>query len=710
MTTRTLLLKGLDCPNCGSLIEKNAKSLSGVKNAELNLLKQNLRIDFAENADMDSVIDKVCQFVASVEPDVEVQELTENTTADNTDQTDKSFRNSVVKLVVALAVYIIAILSQIAEFNNVLVIILFAAALLLAGGDVILTAIKNIFKGRVFDENFLMSLATVGAFAINDYKEGVAVMLFYQVGELFQSYAVGKSRKSISSLMDIRPDYANLKCNSGYKKVDPATVAVGDIIRVQSGEKVPLDGIVIKGSSTLDTSALSGESIPRNIAVGEEVLSGCINIEGILEIKVTKNFGESTVMKILDLVENAAAKKSRSENFISRFAKYYTPIVVIAAVLLAVIPPVIIPGEAFLDWLYRALVFLVVSCPCALVISVPLGFFGGIGGASRLGILVKGSNYLENLAKADTVVFDKTGTLTKGVFEVGEIYSDKLNKAEMIDLAAHAECFSHHPIAVSLRKSLADYGITLEENRVEDVKELSGKGLSASVDGRKILLGNERLMKENNISYQKCSDRGTVLYLALDQEYCGAIVIVDKVKDDAKAAVEGLHKLGVGNLVMLTGDNNDVAKDVCDKLGLDSYHAQLLPADKVEKVELLLSNQKKDKKLVFVGDGINDAPVLARADIGVAMGGLGSDAAIEAADVVLMNDEPSGLIKGIKVAKKTLGIVKLNIIFALAVKFIVLILAALGIASMWLAIFADVGVAVIAILNSMRALSVRNIA
>ncbi|MGI5824213.1 MAG: heavy metal translocating P-type ATPase [Bacillota bacterium] len=711
MTAKVLLLKGLDCPHCGSVIENSAKNLEGVRAAELNLLRQQLKIDLSEDADSEVIIKKITDLVASLEPEVEVSEMTggSDPVSDADKSEDNSLRRSVIKLLAAALIYAGAILWQHYNGNNALTVVFFLLALLTAGGEVILTACKNIVKGRVFDENFLMSLATIGAFAISDYKEGVAVMLFYQVGELFQSYAVGRSRKSISSLMDIRPDYANLKVGDDYQRVNPETVQIGDIIQVRAGEKIPLDGVVLNGFSMVDTSALTGESVPRDISSGSDVLSGCINLNGVLEVRVTKVFGESTVMQILDLVENATGKKSRSENFITRFARYYTPVVVVCAILLAVLPPVFVPGEIFSDWLYRALVFLVVSCPCALVISVPLGFFGGIGGASRLGVLVKGSNYLENLSKTDTIVFDKTGTLTKGVFEVNDIYCEQLSGEDIVDLAAHAECFSSHPIAVSLRNALFDYKLPLDEKRVSDVQELAGFGLSAKVDGKQVLVGNERLMKEHNIKYTVHKQIGTTVFVAADGEFCGQIVISDKLKEDAKAAVDGLHRAGVKNLVMLTGDNEDVAAAVCSKLGIDSYYAELLPGDKVKKVEALLAEQKPERKLAFVGDGINDAPVLARADIGIAMGGLGSDAAIEAADVVLMNDEPSKILSAIKISQRTLSIVKQNIVFALTVKFLVLILAAFGIASMWLAVFADVGVAFLAILNAMRALSVRRI-
>lgn len=570
------------------------------------------------------------------------------------------------------------------------------------GWDIIWKAISNILHGQVFDENFLMTVATVGAMCLGDYKEGVAVMLFYQVGELFQSYAVSKSRRSIAGLMDIRPDYANVVREGKETRVDPDEVLVGDVILVKPGERVPLDGTVLEGNSTLDTSALTGESMPREIGAGAEVISGCINQTGTLRIRVGRPYGESTVSKILDLVENASSKKSRSEAFITRFAKYYTPSVVAAAALLAVLPPLLM-GQAFTPWIHRALAFLVISCPCALVISVPLSFFGGIGGASKCGVLIKGSNYPEALAKAETVVFDKTGTLTKGSFAVTRCYPQGISGERLLELAACAEKDSSHPISRSIVKA---YGKDTERFGVTDVQEIAGHGISVSLDGKKVLAGNTKLMRLKNIPFQPIAEAGTVVYVAEDGKYRGAVLIEDEIKEDAASAVRELKKAGVRKTVMLTGDAKAVGEKVAEKLGLDLAYTKLLPADKVEHMERLLAETSEKGRLAFVGDGINDAPVLARADIGIAMGGLGSDAAIEAADIVIMTDEPSKIASAMGISRKTLRIVRQNIIFALGVKGIMLLLGACGIASMWAAVFADVGVSVIAILNAVRALRV----
>lgn len=608
-------------------------------------------------------------------------------------------KKEVIKVVIALILFLI---SLIIPFENAWINIgIYIVSYLIVGLDVLIEAIKNIFKGEVFDENFLMTIATIGAFAIGEYPEAVAVMLFYQVGEMFQSYAVDKSRKSIASLMDIRPDFANIKKNGSIEKVSPDKINIGDIIIVKPGEKVPLDGTIVDGNSMLDTSALTGESVPREVNIGDEVLSGSINQNGLIEIKVTKSFGESTVSKILDLVENASSKKSKSENFISKFAKYYTPIVVVIAVLLAIIPPIIFKETEFIQWLYRALTFLVVSCPCALVISIPLGFFGGIGGASKLGVLVKGSNYLEALSKTEVVVFDKTGTLTEGVFEVKKVNSVDITKEDLIKYAAYAESFSNHPIANSLKKA---YGKDIDNKKISETHELSGLGVNAVVDGNAVFVGNEKLMQEKNIEYIKCNEIGTILYVAINNQFKGTIIISDKIKADAKKAIEKLKKNNVKKIVMLTGDKKAVGESVAKELGLDEVYTELLPNDKVEKVEELMKSKSEKGKLAFVGDGINDAPVLAISDIGIAMGGLGSDAAIEAADVVLMTDEPSKVVDAIKISKKTLKIVKQNIIFAIVVKILVLILSAIGLSNMWQAVFADVGVSVLAILNALRVL------
>lgn len=601
--------------------------------------------------------------------------------------------------------FLLVIISTILKLDNDFINnILYVIAYIIVGYDIILKAIKNIGRGKVFDENFLMSVATIGAFGIGEFPEAVAVMLFYQVGELFQSYAVDKSRKSIASLMDIRPDYANVYRKEEIERVDPDEVNIGEIILIKPGEKIPLDGIVIEGESMLNTQALTGESVPRRVKVSDEVLSGCINNDGILKIKVTKKFEESTVAKILDLVENASSRKSKSENFISKFAKYYTPIVVITAILLAVIPPFIIKDASFSDWLYRALSFLVVSCPCALVISIPLSFFGGIGRASKEGILIKGSNYLEALSNTEIIVCDKTGTLTEGVFKVQKVEPVGYSNEELLRYASYAENFSNHPISLSLKQA---YGKEINEKLVTKTKEVSGKGVFAKVDKKEVLVGNEKLMKEYHIKFEKSDEVGTVVYVAIENKFAGTIVISDKIKEDSYKAIKEFRKNHVERVIMLTGDLDHISKNVAEKLEIDSYYAELLPQDKVENVDQLM-NQKSDAgKLLFIGDGINDAPVLAIADIGVAMGGLGSDAAIEAADVVIMTDEPSKVASSIQISKKTMGIVKQNILFAIFIKVGILILSAFGIASMWAAVFADVGVSVLAILNALRILKVK---
>lgn len=568
------------------------------------------------------------------------------------------------------------------------------------GWDVLWRAVRNISHGQVFDENFLMSIATIGAFLTGEYPEGVAVMLFYQVGELFQSYAVGRSRQSIASLMDIRPDYANVERDGKLVQVDPEEVAVGDIITIKAGEKIPLDGVILKGSSSIDTAALTGESVPRDAAPGDDVISGCINQSGLLLVRVTKAFGESTVAKILDLVENSSSKKAHAENFITKFARYYTPAVVIGALLLAVIPPLLADG-LWQEWIHRALIFLVISCPCALVISVPLSFFGGIGGASKCGILVKGGNYLEVLAKTEIIVFDKTGTLTKGVFNVTAIHPDTIPEGRLLELAALAEAYSDHPISRSLKDA---YGMEIDTGHVAQVEELAGRGVRARIDGMTVCAGNGRLMDEIGVKWHPCHHIGTTVHVAVDGSYAGHIVISDEVKADAADAIKALKQQDVRKTVMLTGDAKAVGEGVAKQLGLDEVHAELLPAGKVERVEALLAQKSPKGKLAFVGDGINDAPVLSRADIGIAMGALGSDAAIEAADIVLMDDKPSKIATAMQISRKTLRIVKQNIVFALAVKALVLLLGALGMANMWEAVFADVGVSVIAILNASRAL------
>ncbi len=605
-----------------------------------------------------------------------------------------------IKIVISLTLFLIAIIFK---FNNIWINnILYILSYLLVGLEILRKALRNILRGKVFDENFLMSVATLGAFCIGELPEAVAVMLFYQVGEFFQNYAVNKSRKSIASLMDIRPDYANLYIDENLKKVNPEEVKVDDIIVVKPGEKVPLDGIVIEGSSSLDTKALTGETIPKDVKASDEVLSGCINLNGLLKVKVTKEFGKSTVSKILNLVENASSKKSKSENFITKFAKYYTPIVVIIALIIAVAVPLITKGS-FSTWIYRALSFLVVSCPCALVISIPLSFFGGIGGASKMGILIKGSNYLEALSKVDTIVFDKTGTLTKGVFAVQKIEPVDISKEELLKYAALAENYSSHPIAVAVKTT---YNEQVDEKKIKNVEELPGYGVKAEINKHTVLVGNEKLLEENNIKFEKCYDIGTILYIAIDNKYRGYILIADEIKDDAKEALEDLRKNNIKKTIMLTGDRKSVGLSVAETLKIDEAYTDLLPQDKVDKVEKLLNNKKENSKIAFVGDGINDAPVLALADIGFAMGALGADSAIEAADIVIMTDELKKIVSAIKLSHKTMKIVKENIIFAILVKVAVLVLSALGISTMWEAVFADVGVTVIAVLNALRVLKV----
>ena len=608
-----------------------------------------------------------------------------------------------IKIIIALILFLIALIIDFGNvwINNVIYII----AYIIVGFEIVRKALRNITRGKVFDENFLMTVATIGAFGIGEFPEAASVMLFYQVGELFQSYAVDKSRKSIASLMDIRPDYANIEKDGKLEKVDPDEVKIGDIIVVKPGEKIPLDGIVVEGKTNLDTKALTGEPMPREANIGDDVISGCINLSGLIKVKVTKEFGESTVSKILDLVENASSKKSKSENFITKFAAYYTPIVVIIAVILAIVPPLIIPDAEFSDWIYRALSFLVVSCPCALVISIPLSFFGGIGGASKMGILIKGSNYLEALANTEIVVFDKTGTLTEGDAKVQKIEAEGISKEELLEITALAENFSNHPIAISIK---SEYNKPIDEKRIVKTQELTGRGINATIDEKEVLVGNEKLMKEEKIDYKECTDAGTALYVAIDKKYVGYILIADSIKKDSKKAIQNLKKNAIKQTVMLTGDRKQVGEVVAKELGIDKVYTELLPDGKVEKVEELLKEKSPKGKLAFVGDGINDAPVLAISDIGIAMGALGSDAAIEAADVVLMTDETSKIVDAIHLSKKTMRIVKENITFAILVKVIVLILSAFGLSTMWEAVFADVGVSIIAIINALRVLRVKH--
>ena len=604
-----------------------------------------------------------------------------------------------IKIIISLILFIFAMVIKLE--NEIINNIIFVISYLIVGFEILKKAIRNILRGKVFDENFLMSVATIGAFAIGEYPEAVAVMLFYQVGELFQSYAVDKSRKSIASLMDIRPDYANVYREGNIETVNPEEVKIGETIVIKPGEKIPLDGKIIEGKTTLDTKALTGESLPREVSEGDEVLSGCINLNGMIKIEVTKEFGESTVSKILDLVENASSKKSKSENFITKFAKYYTPTVVIIALILAILPPLVIQGATFSDWIYRALSFLVVSCPCALVISIPLSFFGGIGGASKRGILIKGSNYLEALSNTEIAVFDKTGTLTKGVFEVQEVKPVDISNEELLKIAAYAENYSNHPISKSIKQA---YHKPIDEKEIINSEELSGLGIVAKIGEKNVLVGNEKLMQEKQIEFEKCNKIGTILYIAIDGKYAGYILIADKIKDDTKQTIEELKKNDIKQTIMLTGDKKEVGESVAKEVGIDKVYTELLPTDKVQKVEELLKTKSPKGKLAFVGDGINDAPVLTLADIGIAMGGLGADSAIEAADIVIMTDEPSKIINAIKLSKKTMRIVKENIVFAIFIKILVLVLTAFGLSTMWEAVFADVGVSIIAIINALRVL------
>ena len=704
--TKKYLLKGLDCPNCSAKIEKEVGELEGVALSEINLMKQTLTVSMDHNKAA-SMLDMVTTIVHSHEPDVEVSEQKADTSVapDKKEKTpvySDDDKKLTIRLISGAVIYAVGMgLTLFGHVSLPVELGVLIVAYIILGWDVVWQAVKNITRGQIFDEHFLMSLSTIGAFAIGEYPEAVAVMLFYQVGEFFQSLAVKRSRKSISDLMDIRPDSATVRRNGELVVVAPETVSIGELIVVKPGEKIPLDGIVTEGESMLDTRALTGESVPRSIRKGEEALSGCVNQSGVLTIKVTKSFGESTVTKIIDLVENASSRKAPTENFITTFARYYTPIVVGMAAILAIIPPVIL-GGGWSEWLRRGFVFLIVSCPCALVISIPLTFFGGIGAASKRGVLVKGSNYLEALNKVSVVVFDKTGTLTKGVFKVVDITVEfGFTKEQVLEYAAQAESYSNHPIAKSIQEA---FGKTIDQSVLSGYEEISGHGIRVLIGGKRVLAGNSKLMDSEKVSYAACQSAGTKVYIAVDGRYAGCIVIADEVKDDSQNAIASLKKIGVEKTVMLTGDDEKIGKAVAEQLGLDEYYAQLLPDQKVEKLEYLDQHKIKGSKLAFVGDGINDAPVLARADVGIAMGGLGSDAAIEAADVVLMTDEPSKLVDAIDVAKATKRIVMQNIIIALGIKSVFLILGALGIAGMWEAVFGDVGVTIIAVLNAMRIL------
>lgn len=699
MEKREFILDGLNCANCANKIEKMANNINGVNSANLDFMNKKLKVEIDINGNSELVVKEIKGIVDKIEPDVKVLEANYEHSHDHIHGHGELSMKNIVRLAIGAILFIFGIISK---ENTILELSLFVASYFIVGTDILIRAGKNIVRGQVFDENFLMALATIGAFLVGQYPEAVAVMLFYQIGELLQDLAVNRSRKSIKSLMDIRPDYANLKTDGDIRRVNPVDVHIGDIIIVKPGEKVPLDGIVVSGSSMVDTSNITGETVPRTAKVGDEVLSGFVNNSGLLTMEVSKEYGESTVSKILDLVENASSKKAPTENFITKFARYYTPIVVISAIVIAFIPPLFI-GSNLKDWVYRALIFLVISCPCALVISVPLGFFGGIGGASKSGILVKGGNYLEGLNEVDTIVFDKTGTLTKGVFRVTDIESMAGDKEDVLKVAAYAESFSNHPIG----KSIVDaYGKEIDREEVENYKEVSGKGVKAKIFGDDVLVGNYRLFQDENIDITKKDTIGTIVYVAKNGDYVGNITISDEIKDDSREAIKELKNLGIKNTIMLTGDNKQIAHKVGKTLEVDEVYGELLPQDKVKIIEKIMKD-KKEGKVAFVGDGVNDAPVLARADIGIAMGGLGSDAAIEASDIVIMTDEPTKLITGIKIAKRTNRIVTQNIIFALGVKLIVLILGAFGVATMWQAVFADVGVSVIAVLNSTRALKVK---
>lgn len=718
---KEILLQGLCCTNCAAKIERESSNLDGVNSAVVDFINTKLIMEIDGPSKEEEIIESVKKIVKRIEPGVNVvvlnkgRNLTKNKVNHAGDELHEheeghhhhegeNNKSEIIKLVIGAIIFAAA---TALKLPNSVELILYLASYVLVGGEVIIGALRNIRRGQVFDENFLMGIATIGAFSIGEYPEGVAVMLFYQIGELFQDMAVNNSRKSITALMDIRPDFANLKFKDEIKKVDPDEVRIGDVIIVKPGEKVPLDGKVIEGNSMVDTAALTGESVPREVSAGDSILSGVINKNGLLTIKVEKEFGDSTVSKILDLVQNASSKKAPTENFITKFARFYTPAVVFAALALAIIPPLLIPGAAFSDWIYRALSFLVVSCPCALVVSIPLGFFGGIGGASKNGILVKGGNYLEALNNVEMVVFDKTGTLTKGIFKVTEISpEDGISNDELIACAAYAENYSNHPIAKSI---LQAYDKEIISDKIKDYEEISGNGVKVILDGKEVLAGNYKLMDKENISYKQVKTIGTVVHVAINKKYAGYIVISDEVKNDSKNAIKALKEIGIKKTIMLTGDNKAVGDEIAKSLGLDEAYSELLPNQKVEKLEALFKEKSAKGKIVFVGDGINDAPVLARADIGIAMGGIGSDAAIEAADVVIMTDEPLKISTAIKIAKKTRNIVMQNIVFALGIKLLILLLVALGFGTMWEAVFGDVGVALLAVLNSMRAIKVENI-
>ena len=707
-----LSIEGLDCPNCAAKVERKINTLEGIKEANVDFLGKKIVV-LADEISENELVELIQTEVDKIEDGVKV--FVPKVQAGESSSEEEDTGKIKKKLLIGGILFVLGIFVPKTLFIPKLAV--FLVSYLVIGGDVLLSAFKNILNGQVFDENFLMAIATIGAFAIGEYPEGVAVMLFYQLGELLQGIAVNNSRKSIVSLMDIRPDYANIKVGEGIKKVSPEEIKVGEIIMVKPGEKVPLDGKIVKGVSTFDTSALTGESLPREAKAGDDVLSGFINKNGLIEIQVAKIFSESTVSKILYLMENAGSKKSKTENFITKFARYYTPVVVITALIVAIFPPLLIQGATFSDWIYRALIFLVVSCPCALVISIPLGFFGGIGGASRHGILIKGTNYLEVLNDLESVVMDKTGTLTKGIFKVTEVNvknnikindfennKTELTKPLLLKYAAHIEKFSNHPIAQSIVAEYENSVSKVDENVVKDFEEISGFGIKVNINNHQFLAGNSKLMNLENITFDKKENLGTAIYLAADGKYIGNILISDEVKEDSARAIKGMKENGVKEIVMLTGDNEAIGKNIAEKLGIDKVFTELLPNEKVEKLEEIYKTKSEKGKVAFVGDGINDAPVLARADLGIAMGGAGSDAAIEAADVVIMNDEPSKIVTAIKIAKKTKEIVWQNITVAFAIKIVVMALGLFGDATMWEAVFADVGVALLAVLNATRVL------
>ena len=707
-----LSIEGLDCPNCAAKVERKINTLEGIKEANVDFLGKKIVV-LADEISENELVELIQTEVDKIEDGVKV--FVPKVQAGESSSEEEDTGKIKKKLLIGGILFVLGIFVPKTLFIPKLAV--FLVSYLVIGGDVLLSAFKNILNGQVFDENFLMAIATIGAFAIGEYPEGVAVMLFYQLGELLQGIAVNNSRKSIVSLMDIRPDYANIKVGEGIKKVSPEEIKVGEIIVVKPGEKVPLDGKIVKGASTFDTSALTGESLPREAKAGDDVLSGFINKNGLIEIQVAKVFSESTVSKILYLMENAGSKKSKTENFITKFARYYTPVVVITALIVAIFPPLLIQGATFSDWIYRALIFLVVSCPCALVISIPLGFFGGIGGASRHGILIKGTNYLEVLNNLESIVMDKTGTLTKGIFKVTEVNvknnikindfennKTELTKPLLLKYAAHIEKFSNHPIAQSIVAEYENSVSKVDENVVKDFEEISGFGIKVNINNHQFLAGNSKLMNLENITFDKKENLGTAIYLAADGKYIGNILISDEVKEDSARAIKGMKENGVKEIVMLTGDNEAIGKNIAEKLGIDKVFTELLPNEKVEKLEEIYKTKSEKGKVAFVGDGINDAPVLARADLGIAMGGAGSDAAIEAADVVIMNDEPSKIVTAIKIAKKTKKIVWQNITIAFAIKIVVMALGLFGDATMWEAVFADVGVALLAVLNATRVL------